>query len=189
LAASIISGQTCDVASWPIGEAASITVRGWASLPVPRRKRRLLIPIAHHRHYGRAVWIDPVVLRAITISWNNIRIPVRPYHRHRDDKPLPWWWFTNDFGRPRLGYATKRPQVTQHQGRSESERCGHYPHASASLPQRQINGLRGLVQVQLRGLKSDGWGRRQDRGALIAGALGNRHRRVRCEGAWLRAIG
>src|SRR5690349_2932487 len=53
-----------------------------ASLPEPRRKRHLLIPIAYHRHYGRAVWIDPVVLRAITISWNNIRIPVRPYHEH-----------------------------------------------------------------------------------------------------------
>src|SRR5260370_20310127 len=35
-------------------------------------QRLLLSPIAHHRHYGRAVWIDPVVLRAITISWNNI---------------------------------------------------------------------------------------------------------------------
>ena len=42
-------------------------------------------------------------------------------------------------------------QVTQHQGRSESERCGHYPHALASLPQRQINEHLGLVQVQLRG--------------------------------------
>src|SRR5712671_1351260 len=127
------------------------------SVRQPQRNRFLLRPKAYYRHYGPAAWIDPVVLRAITISWNNIRIPVRPYHGHRDDKPLPWW-FTNDFGRPRLGYATKRPQVTQHQGRSESERCGHYPHASASLPQRQINELRGLVQVQLRGLKSDGGG-------------------------------
>jgi hypothetical protein len=33
--------------------------------------------------------------------------------------------------------GTERPQVTQHQGRSES--YGQYPHASASLPQRQIN--------------------------------------------------
>src|SRR5262249_42452757 len=84
---------------------ASITVRGYisASLPAPRRKRHLLIPIAYHRHYGWAVWIDPVVLRAITISWNNERIPVRswPYHGHPDDKPLPW--FANHFGRPRLG--------------------------------------------------------------------------------------
>src|SRR5256885_9941078 len=30
---------------------------------------------AHHRHCGRAVWIDAVVLRSITISWNNIIIP------------------------------------------------------------------------------------------------------------------
>ena len=83
---------------------------------------------AHHRHYGRAVWTDPVVLRAITISWNNIIIPRRlSYHGHRDDKPLPW--FTNDLGFPRLGCSTRRPQITQHQGRSESERYGHYPHA------------------------------------------------------------
>jgi hypothetical protein len=103
--------------------------------PQPRRNRFLLASIAYHRHYGRAVWIDPVVLRAITISWNNIIIPRGwTYYGHRDDKPLPWW-FTNDSGRPRLGCATKRPQVTQQQGRSESERCGHSPHASASLPQ------------------------------------------------------
>src|SRR5258707_2710380 len=107
------------------------------SVRQPQRNRFLLRPIAHHRYYGRAAWIDPVVLRAITISWNNIRIPVRPYHGHPDDKPRPW--FTNDFGLLRMCCATKRPQVTQHQGRSESERCGHYPHASASLPQRQIN--------------------------------------------------
>jgi hypothetical protein len=34
-----------------------------------------------------------------------------------------------------MGCGIKRPQVTQHQGRSESERYSHYPHASASLPQ------------------------------------------------------
>ena len=123
----------------------------FSSYSVPRRNIFLLISIAYHRRYGRAVWIDPVVLRAITISWNDIVIPVRPYHG-RDDKPLPWW-FTNDFGRPRLRYASKRPQTTQHQGRSESQRCGHYPHASASLPQRQINELRRPVQVRRRGLK------------------------------------
>jgi len=94
--------------------------------------RFLLRPIAHHRHYGRAVWIDPVVLRAITISWNNIGIPVRPSHGHPDDKPHPW--FTNNVGIPRMGCDTQRPQVTQHQRRSESERYGHYPHALASLP-------------------------------------------------------
>src|SRR5260370_30455313 len=100
-------------------------------------QRFLLSPIAHHRYYGRAVWIDPVVLRSITISWNNIIIPGSwPYHGHPDDKPHPW--FTNDFGLPRMGCGIKRPQVTQHQGRSASER-GHYPHASASLRQSQIN--------------------------------------------------
>ena len=101
------------------------------SVRQPQRNRFLLRPIAHHRHYGWAAWIDPVVLRAITISWNNIRIPVRPFHGHPDDKPHPW--FANDFGLPRMGCCTKRPQVTQHQGRDESER-GHYPHISVSLP-------------------------------------------------------
>ena len=106
-----------------------------ASYSVPRRNIFLLISIAYHRRYGRAVWIDPVVLRAITIPWNNIIIPVRscPYHGHPDDLP----WFTNDFGLLRMRCGTERPQVTKHQGRSES--YGHYPHASTSLPQRQIN--------------------------------------------------
>jgi hypothetical protein len=100
------------------------------SVRLPQRNRFLLRPKSYYRHYGPAAWIDPVVLRAITISWNNIRIPVR--HGHPDDKPHPW--FTNNFGIPRMGCDTKRPQVTQHQGRSESERYGHYPHALASLP-------------------------------------------------------
>jgi len=160
---------------------ATIPARAYARL-VPKKGRspnarqcdRYLPPVRPpppliadpRRHQRRAVWIDPVVFRAITIPWNNIIIPVRPYHG-RDDKPLPWW-FTDDSGRPRLSCATKRPQATQHQGRSESQRCGHCPHASASLPRRQINELKRLVQVQLVRLKSDGRGRR-DRGALIAG--------------------
>jgi hypothetical protein len=119
---------------------ASITVRACisASYSVPRRNIYLLISIAYHRRYGRAVWIDPVVLRAITISWNNIIIPVRscPYHGHPDDKPRPRF-ITNDFGLLRMRCGTKRRQVTQDQGRSES--YSHYPHASTSLPQRQIN--------------------------------------------------
>src|ERR1700692_1490560 len=106
------------------------------SVRQPKRHRSLLRPNAYYRHYGPAAWIDPVVLRAITISRNNIGIPVRSWPYYPDDKPLPW--FTNDFGLPRMGCSTKRPQVTQHQGRSESER-GHYPHTSASLPQIQIN--------------------------------------------------
>src|SRR6202023_1285423 len=121
------------------------------SVRQPQRNRFLLRPIAYYRHYGPAAWIDPVVLRAITISWNNIIIPVRscPYHGHNDDRPLPW--LTNDFGLPRIGCGTKRPQVTQHQGRSESERC-HYPHASASLPQRQINEHLLMIVPAARGL-------------------------------------
>src|SRR5258707_7591490 len=103
------------------------------SVRQPQRNRFLLRPIAYYRHYGPAAWIDPVVLSAITISWNNIVIPVRscPYHGHPDDRPFPW--FTNDFSLLRMRCDTQRPQVTQHQGRSESERYGHYPHALASL--------------------------------------------------------
>src|SRR5258707_9022677 len=68
------------------------------SVRQPQRNRFLLRPIAYYRHYGPAAWIDPVVLRSITISWNNIRIPGSwPYHHgHPDDKPRPW--VTNDFG-------------------------------------------------------------------------------------------
>ena len=110
-------------------------------------QRFLLSPIAHHRHYGRAVWIDPVVLRAISVSRNNIGIPVRSWHR--DDKPHPWW-FTNGFGLPRMGWGTKRAEVTQHQGRSESER-GHYPHTSASLLQNQFNEQLVMIVPAARG--------------------------------------
>jgi hypothetical protein len=51
-----------------------------------------------------------------------------------------------------MGCGIKRPQVTQHQGRSESERYGHYPHASASLPQtlsevRYRDAIRGTGDI------------------------------------------
>src|SRR6201998_4300973 len=81
--------------------------------PSPRRYIYLLISIAYHRHYGRAV----------TISWNRIIVP---YHGRPDDRP----WFTNGFGFLRMRCGTVRPQV-KHQGRSES--YGHYLHASASF--------------------------------------------------------
>src|ERR1700726_2791324 len=112
------------------------------SVRQPQRNRFLLRPKAYYRHYGPAAWIDPVVLRAITISWNNIRIPVRPFHGHPNNKPLPW--LTNDFGLPRISCGTKRPQVTQHQCRSESERYGHFPHASASLPTTDMRLIFGV---------------------------------------------
>ena len=107
------------------GLNASIMVRAGISsysVPPPTRNIYLLISIAYHRRYGRAVWIDPVVLRAITISWNNIVIPVRncPIHGHPDGRPLPW--FTNNLGL-RMRCDTERPQVTQDQGRSQ--RYGH----------------------------------------------------------------
>src|ERR1700752_1450426 len=98
------------------------------SVPHPQRNCFVLRPIAYYRHDGAAAWIDPVVLRAIAISWNNIVIPVGNClkHGHPGEGPFPWLL--------RMCYDTKRPKVTQHQGRSESERYGHYPHALASLP-------------------------------------------------------
>jgi len=97
----------------------------------PQRNRYLLRPIAYHRYYGPAAWIDPVVLRAITISGDNIVIPVGSwrYDGHPDDGPFPW--FTNASRRLRLRCGTKRAQVAQGQGRSQSH--DRYPHASTSL--------------------------------------------------------
>ena len=93
----------------------------------PQRNGLLLRSIAYHWHYGPAAWIDPVVLRPITISWNNIVVPVGSYDRHPDDGP-----FLNDLGRLRMRCGTKRAQVTQGQGRTQS--YDRYPHASTSLP-------------------------------------------------------
>jgi hypothetical protein len=102
------------------------------SVRQPQRNRFLLRPIAYYRHYGPAAWIDPVVLGAITISWHNIVVPIGswPYDGHPDDGSFPW--FTNDSSRLRLRCGTKRAEVTQDQGRSQS--CDRYPHASTSLP-------------------------------------------------------
>ena len=98
----------------------------------PQRNRCLLRPIAYHRHDGPAAWIDPVVLRPIAVSWNNIGIPVGgwPHDGHPDKGPFPW--FTNDLGGLRMHCGTKRTDVTQDQGRSQS--YDRYPHASTSLP-------------------------------------------------------
>jgi hypothetical protein len=101
-------------------------------LPVPRRKKYLLIPIAYHRHYGRTVWIDPIILRAITISWNDIRVPVGCWSYDGPDDENPPWFLNDSCLRP--GCGNKGFRATQRQGRSESERYGHYPHASTSLP-------------------------------------------------------
>ena len=123
-----------------IGSIPSTTTRPIATMDTaktqfvrqPQRNRLLLRSIAYHRHDRPAAGIDPVVLRAITISWNNIGIPVGswPYDGHPDDGPFPW--FTNDLGGLRLRCGTKRAQVTQDQGRSQGD--GRYPHASTSLP-------------------------------------------------------
>lgn len=120
---------------------------------------------APRRHQGRAVWINPVVFRAITISWNNIIIPRSwPYHRHPDNNPP---WFMNDLCLPRPGFSTRRPEVTQRQGRSESARDGHYFHASASLPEsakglkaRQANSLSTGVNDQCTLFPSSKWSAR-----------------------------
>src|SRR5262249_49756578 len=76
--------------------------------PVPRGENDLLSPIADHRHHGRAVWIDTVVLRAITIARNDVGIPIRihPY-LGRDVKPVPRC--THDMGLPRLRGRSKSP--------------------------------------------------------------------------------
>ncbi len=83
----------------------------------PGRDIHLLSPVSYNRHDGPAAWIDPVVLRAITISRNNIGIPVRRrcrcrYDGHPGDAPFPW--FTNNFGL-RLRCGTKRDHVAQDQ--------------------------------------------------------------------------
>src|SRR5215813_1716151 len=101
------------------------------SVRQPQWNRFLLRPSAYYRHYGPAAWIDPVVLRAITISRNNIVIPVGScVHGHPDERPFRW--FTNDFGLLRMRCRNKRAQVTQDQGRSQS--YDYDPHAWASLP-------------------------------------------------------
>ena len=115
--------------TWPISTMHTAKTQ---FIRQPQRNRLLLRPIAYHRHDGPAAWIDPIVLRAITISWNNIVIPVGswPYDGYPDDGPFPW--FTNDLGRLRMCCGTKHAQVTQDQGRSQS--YDRYPHASTSLP-------------------------------------------------------
>src|SRR5882757_7559596 len=91
----------------------------------PQRNRFLLRPSAYYRHYGPAAWIDPVVLRAITISWNNIVIPVRSClkHGHPDERPFPW--FTNDFGLLRMccDTDTKPTKVSRRKCQSQPNEC------------------------------------------------------------------
>jgi hypothetical protein len=41
----------------------------------------------------------------------------------------------NDLFLPYPGLCARRPEITQHQNRSESACDGHYFHASASLPE------------------------------------------------------
>src|SRR5689334_5063941 len=101
----------CDTAGTPWRASRRARCEAAASsLPMPRRKGHLLIAIAYHRHHGRAVRIDAVVLRAIMVAWNDVIIPRSwPDHGHPDDNPR---WVANDSCRPRLRNGTQRPQAT-----------------------------------------------------------------------------
>jgi hypothetical protein len=91
----------------------------------PQRYCCLLRPIADYWHYRPAARIDAIILGTIAISWNDIRIPVWFRSGRDDDNPREF--------RLRAGYSNEWFRATQ-QGRSDSERYGHYLHASTSLP-------------------------------------------------------
>ena len=132
----------------------------------PQRNGHLLRSIAYHRHYGSAAWIDPVVLGAITISRNNIVVPIGswPYDGHPDEGP---------FGRLRLRCGTQRVQVAQRQGRSQS--YNRYPHASTSLP-HSMDATRISCDVRVR------------RCGVYIGHQRRRNRNVSFYGDWRRAL-
>jgi len=71
------------------------------SVRQPQRNRGLLSPIAYYRNYRPTAGIDPIVLRAVLISWNDIRIPVRPDDRDPNVN-------TNGFDRSRLPFGSRR---------------------------------------------------------------------------------
>jgi hypothetical protein len=133
------SAQTRSVPSAPTRPISTHHTAQTQFVRQPQRNRLLLRPIAYHRHDGPAAWIDPVVLGPITVSWNNIGIPIgrRPYDGHPDERPFPW--FTNDLGGLRMRCGAQRAQITQDQDRSQS--CDRYPHASTSLLQ-SLDGTR-----------------------------------------------
>jgi hypothetical protein len=84
------------------------------SLPQPQRNENFLIPIAYYGKYGAAAWIDPVVLRAVSISWDDIRIPVRRHHGRNDVN-------TRGSGRPGLDGCSQR-QSRCHKGQNDNKR-------------------------------------------------------------------
>jgi len=90
----------------------------------PQRNCFLLRPNPHYGHYGAAALIDPVVLCAITISWNNIAIPVRngPNYGDPDERPFPL--LTYDFGHPAM--------------------CDFTPRTSPVMVEEQVPGVRAL---------------------------------------------
>lgn len=95
------------------------------------RNCHLLRPVTDDRHDGAAAWIDPVVLRAIAVAWNNIVVPGRRCRRRDDRHPDRPSRFTNDWAVLRLRCGTEHAHVAQHQGRSQS--YDRHPHLLASL--------------------------------------------------------
>jgi hypothetical protein len=102
----------------------------------PQWNSCLLRPKAYYRHDGSAAWIDPIILGTITISWNEIRVPVgcRIYGRD-DENSLSR--LVQDFSL-RVGCRDECSQATQRQARSKRQRYGHYSHASPSLPKTPL---------------------------------------------------
>jgi hypothetical protein len=135
----------------------------WPSPPIRPPPTLIADP---RRFQRRAVGIDAIVFRAITIAWNHIVIPRRwPDHRRRDDKPL--LRLTNDVSFPRPGFSTRRPEIAQHHGSSERARDSHDFHALASLRTECKRTQSKASEIRSR-LMADSWreARRVGKGAL-----------------------
>jgi hypothetical protein len=126
--------RSAEIGSVPSSPARPISAYNTAKtqfIRQPQRNRCLLRSIAYHRHHRPAAWIDPVVLGAIAITWNYIRIPVgrRPYDRHPDEGPLTR--LANHLIGLGMRHGAESFQAAQDQGRPQS--CNRYPHASISF--------------------------------------------------------
>lgn len=125
-------------ASTPTRPIATMHMAKTQIVRQPQWNRCLLRPKAYYRHYGSAAWIDPVILGTITISWNEIRIPVGCRIYGRDDENPSW--FVMELSLP-LGGSYECPRATQRQGCCESKRCGHCLHVSTPCQQRHAISL------------------------------------------------
>jgi hypothetical protein len=112
----------------------------------PQWNSCLLRPKAYYRHDGSAAWIDPIILGTITISWNEIRVPVGCRIYRRDDENPSW--FVMEFCLP-MGCSNECSRATQRQGCCESKRYGHCPHVSTSLPTTTCDFVRLRSFLQL----------------------------------------